>query len=132
LAGAPAIFGFNPVPGVMRICDVMDALKRGGAFPGSVGDDSPVFAAAAGVYRLTVQTFTLRMPVPAFLEFKTRLDNEVVKTNYKYGFPDGDGDCNCITWLERLGLPLLTGRMDEFATLPGFALYPARRFGQCS
>jgi hypothetical protein len=48
-----------------------------------------------------------------------------------YGFPDGDADCNCVTWIERLGLPLLTGRMDEFIALPGRAGYPSRRFGRC-
>ena len=46
-------------------------------------------------------------------------------------FKDGDGDCNCITWIERLGLPLLTGRMDEFIGLPGRASHPSRRFGRC-
>jgi hypothetical protein len=52
-------------------------------------------------------------------------------SQYSYGFPVGNGDCNCITWLERLGLPLLTGRMDEFIGLPGFVYNPSRRFGEC-
>ena len=44
---------------------------------------------------------------------------------------DGDGDCNCTSWLERLGLPSLTGRMEEFIGLPGIITYPNRRFGEC-
>jgi hypothetical protein len=48
-----------------------------------------------------------------------------------YVFPDGDGDCNCTTWIERLGVPLLTGRMDEFAAVAGVALQVRRRFGVC-
>ena len=51
-------------------------------------------------------------------------NNRLERTN-------GDGDCNCITWIERLGLPLLTGRMDEFLALPGRASHPSRRFGRC-
>ncbi len=47
------------------------------------------------------------------------------------GFPNGDGDCNCTTWLERLGLPLLTGRMDDFIGLSEFSANPDRRFGLC-
>jgi hypothetical protein len=30
-----------------------------------------------------------------------------------------------------LGLPLLTGRMDEFIWLPGRTSHPSRRFGRC-
>ena len=53
-------------------------------------------------------------------------------SRFTYGFPDGNGDCNCVTWLERLGLPLLTGRMNELFGLPGIVSYPTRRFGECS
>ena len=48
---------------------------------------------------------------------------------YTYGYPNGDGDCNCTTWFERLGLPLLTGRMDEFTAVAGVAGQTRRRFG---
>ena len=65
------------------------------------------------------------------LAFAGALGNEKQQSQYSYGFPDGDGDCNCVTWFERLGLPLLTGRMDEFIALPGRASYPSRRFGRC-
>ena len=58
-------------------------------------------------------------------------DGERKNSQYSYGFPNGDGDCNCTTWLERLGLPLLTGRMDEFIRLPGIVSHPSRRFGEC-
>jgi hypothetical protein len=132
LAGATTIFGFNPDIGAARACDVFESLKQGRAWPGIVRDDTAIFAVAASKYGLTIQTIRLRLSDSAYIDFKTKLDNEVLKTNYKYGFPDGDGDCNCITWMERLGLPLLTGRMDEFANLPGFAVSPARRFGECT
>jgi hypothetical protein len=38
---------------------------------------------------------------------------------------------NCTTWIERLGLPLLTGRMDEFTAVTGVAGQVRRRFGVC-
>jgi hypothetical protein len=60
-----------------------------------------------------------------------KLSAERRKSRYNYGFPNGDGDCNCITWLERLALPLLSGSVDEFTGMPGFNLYPNRRFGEC-
>jgi len=63
--------------------------------------------------------------------FEARFGDERKNSQYLYGFPNGDGDCNCTTWLERLGLPLLTGRMDEFTGLAGIATYSTRRFGPC-
>ena len=111
---------------------MFESLKQGRAWPGIVRDDTAIFAAAASKYALTIQAIKLRLSDSAFIDFKTKLDNEVLKTNYRYGFPDGDGDCNCTTWIERLGLPLLTGRMDEFVNLPGFVISPARRFGECT
>jgi hypothetical protein len=38
---------------------------------------------------------------------------------------------NWIAWIERLGLPVLTGRLDKFIMLPGRANHPSRRFGRC-
>jgi hypothetical protein len=32
------------------------------------------------------------------------LDGEWKNRQYSYGFPNRDGDGNCTTWLERLGL----------------------------
>ena len=61
-----------------------------------------------------------------------RLAAEQKQSRFTYGFSDGNGDCNCTTWLERIGLPLLTGRMSEFGKLPGIAAYPSRRFGECT
>jgi hypothetical protein len=71
------------------------------------------------------------LPEPAFRFFVAALGDEKLQSQYSYGLPDGDGDCNCITWIERLGLPLLTGRMNEFIALPGRTSYPSRRFGRC-
>jgi hypothetical protein len=128
--GDTAIYGINPEPGPIPIWQLMDRLKNGDAFPGVVRDDTVVFSEAAK-HGLTVLSFEVVLPDPSFQGFVRRLDGERKKSQYTYGFPNGDGDCNCITWLERLALPLLTGRMDEFIRLPGIAVYPNRRFGEC-
>jgi hypothetical protein len=70
-------------------------------------------------------------PYPPFQDFAGRLDGERMSSQYSYGFPNGDGDCNCITWLERLGLPLLTGRINEFLGVLQIVSCPRRRFGAC-
>jgi hypothetical protein len=105
-------------------------LKNGEAFPGVVADDTGEFSAAQQ-HGLVVLSFWVVLPDPRFQDFEGRLDGERKGSQYSYGFPNGDGDCNCITWLERLGLPLLTGHMDEFVLLRGIASYPSRRFGLC-
>ena len=76
-------------------------------------------------------SFEIVVPDTAFGSFQRSLDAERKKSQYYYGFPNGDGDCNCITWLERLGMPLLTGRLDEFVGLLGISSFPSRRFGLC-
>ena len=127
------IYGFNPDFGQLPIWQGMQLLRNGDAFPGIVVDDTQVFAEARK-HRLTVQTFDVILPdQPAFQDFERKLtaERKKRKSRYTYGFPNGDGDCNCTTWLERLGLPLLSGSMDEFTGLPGFRMYPRRRFGQC-
>jgi hypothetical protein len=128
--GGTTVHGFNPNPGHVPVWQWLDRLKRGGALPGVVRDDTAVFSAAATRGR-TVQSFEVILPEPRFQDFVRRVDGERVGSQYTYGFPSGDGDCNCITWLERLGLPLLTGRLDEFANLRGLVTSPRRRFGEC-
>jgi hypothetical protein len=108
----------------------MQGLQSGEAFPGIVTDDTGIFAAASQ-HGLVIETFDVLLPEPEFQLFVAALGRERQHCPYSYGFPDGDGDCNCITWIERLGLPLLTGRMDEFIGLPGRASHPNRRFGRC-
>lgn len=130
LDDATTIHGFNPDPGPLPLWRVMDGLRSGDAFPGVVRDDTAVFAAAAR-QGSPIRSFAVVVPEPVFLRFETELDAERRNSQYSYGFPDGDGDCNCVTWLERLGLPLLTGRMDEFLRLSGVAFSPSRRFGEC-
>jgi hypothetical protein len=124
------IFGFNPDSAGVPVWELMDGLRNGDAFPGVVRDDTAVFTAARN-YGFTTMSFEVILPDPQFQSFKTTLDAERRKSQYSYGFPNGDGDCNCVTWLERLGLPLLTGSMNEFASLSGFLSHPSRRFGQC-
>ena len=86
----------------------MERLKNGDPFPGIVTDDTAVFSAAAR-HGLVVMSFNISLPEPQFQDFRVRLDAERSASKYTYGYPNGDGDCNCTTWLERLGLPLLTG-----------------------
>lgn len=128
--GCATIYGFHPDGGASPVWRLMDGLKGGERFPGVVRDDTAVFTAAQnrGLLRLS---FEVVLPDPRFQEFQRTLDAECRGSQYFYGFPDGDGDCNCITWLERLGLPLLTGHMTEFAILSGIRTFPNRRFGQC-
>lgn len=124
------IYGFNPDGGGIRVWQWMDSLKNGDAFPGVVRDDTLVFTTAPS-QGLTLVSFAVILPDPQFQGFVRNLDGERRKSQYTYGFPNGDGDCNCTTWLERLGLPLLTGRMNEFVGLAGISSNPSRRFGQC-
>jgi hypothetical protein len=125
-----AIYGFSPDIGRSPLWQAMDRLRNGDAFPGVVSDDTSVFV-AAGAHMLKVLTFDIVLPGPSFQTFQRKLSAERKVSRYSYGFPDGDGDCNCTTWLERMALPLLTGSMNEFTGLLGFNMYPRRRFGAC-
>ncbi len=124
------ILGFNPDAGGLPAWRVVQGLRNGEAFPGRVTDHTGLFAAARS-HGLAVEAFDVLLPDPAFRLFVADLGRERQNSRYTYGFPDGDGDCNCITWIERLGLPLLTGRVDEFAAMPARASHPTRRFGRC-
>jgi hypothetical protein len=124
------IWGFNPDIGTTPLWQAMQNLLNGDAYPGVVTDDTQVFAKARK-RRLNVLTFDVLLPDPAFQDFEKRLHAERRQSQFRYGFPDGDGDCNCATWLERLALPLLSGSMIEFADLTASSRYPGRRFGRC-
>ncbi len=124
------IYGFNPSTGNDPIYQVMDTLNRGEAYPGYVTDDTGVFAAAQQ-RGLTVLRYDIALSPASFATFQKKLQDEKKKreSQFTYGFPDGDGDCNCTTWIERLGLPLLTGRMNEFTTVQFVVAQARRRFG---
>jgi hypothetical protein len=124
------IWGFNPDAGCLPAWQVMLGLRNGEAFPGIVTNDTGIFATASQ-HGLLVEAFDVLLPEPTFQLFVAALERERQNSRYSYGFPNGNGDCNCITWIERLGLPLLTGRMDEFIGLPGRMSQPRRRFGRC-
>jgi hypothetical protein len=128
--GGTTIYGFNPDVQGVPFWELMEKLKNGDSFPGVVKDDTAVFS-SAGAHGLLVKSFKVLLPQPRFQEFEGRLDAERQGSQYTYGYPNGDGDCNCTTWLERLGLPLLSGRMDEFFDLRAISIQPSRRFGQC-
>lgn len=125
------IYGFNPDGGVHPIWQVIQHLKSGGAYPGMVRNDTAVFARAKQ-RGLTILRFDVALPPRRFRTFHGKLNAELKRSTFSYGFPDGDGDCNCTTWMERLGLPLLTGRMDEFTAVTGVVAQVRRRFGPCT
>jgi hypothetical protein len=124
------IWGFNPSIGKTPLWQAMQHLLNGNAYPGVVNDDTQVFTTARKK-RFNVLTFDVILPDPAFQDFERKLNAERKQSQYSYGFPDGDGDCNCATWLERLALPLISGSMTEFADMTASSSYPSRRFGQC-
>lgn len=124
------IWGFNPDHVGIPVWQLLDRLKNGDAFPGVVRDDTPVFAAAR-TRGISILSFEVVLPEPQFRSFESRLDGERRKSQYSYGFPNGNGDCNCVTWLERLGLPLLTGRINDFVAGQGASVTASRRFGLC-
>jgi hypothetical protein len=108
----------------------VQGLQNGDAFPGIVTDDTGIFTAASQ-HGLAIEAFDVLLPESAFQLFVAALERERQTSQYSYGFSDGDGGCDCITWIERLGLPLPTGRLDEFIALPGRASLTSRRFGRC-
>jgi hypothetical protein len=128
--GGVSIYGFNPDATGIAIWKLLEDLKQGIAFPGVVRHDTGVFAAATAG-GLVVHALEVVVPDPRFQDFVLDLDAERKQSQYSYGFPNGDGDCNCITWLERLGLPLLTGGITEFMTLLARSPGSRRRFGLC-
>jgi hypothetical protein len=123
-------YGFHSDMGNLPVWQAMRRLRNGGLFPSVVRDDTQVFDAAAA-QGLKVMTLEVLLPDQAFRASRRRLTGERKRSRYSYGFPNGDGDCNCTTWLERLGLPLLTGSLDEFTSLPGWVYLSSRRFGVC-
>jgi hypothetical protein len=130
------IWGFNPHIGNHPLWLAMHNLRNHLAYPGEVTDDTHIFAAATRI-RLRVLTFDIILPDPAYQSFEQQLvaERQVVdgwrQSRFTYGFPNGDGDCNCITWLERLALPLLSGGMLQFARMTASDPWPHRRFGRC-
>jgi hypothetical protein len=122
--------GFNPDFGGRPLWHVMDRLRNGDAFNGVLHDDTHVFEAAEQ-RGISVATFDVVLPMPKFRTFQRKLSAERKRCHYSYGFPNGDGECNCTTWLERMGLPLLTGSMDEFVGIMTLNPCRRRRFRRC-
>jgi hypothetical protein len=109
---------------------VLQRLRNGDGYPGVVNNDPNVFAEARK-NRLGVLTFDVVLPDTAFKVFEQSLSKERTKSQFTFGFPDGDGECNCATWLERLALPLISGSMDDFTSTTASSYYSSHRFGQC-
>jgi len=128
--GGSTIYGFNPDGSGAPAWFLFNSLKNGDRFHGVVRDDTAAFQ-AANRHGLLFVSFAIILPDPYFQDFAIELDRERWKSKYYYGFPNGRGDCNCITWLERMGLPLVSGRMNEFVAIPGMSHHSQRRFGLC-
>jgi hypothetical protein len=124
------ILGFNPDFGGRPTWHVMDRLRNGDALT---------------EYCMTTRTSLKQLNSAGYQSRHSMLscrcrNSELFNVNYllsqkrchySYGFPNGDGDCNCTTWLERMGLPLLTGSMDEFVGIMTLNPCRRRRFGRC-
>jgi hypothetical protein len=128
--GGTTAYGFTAEAAGLPIWQTFDRLRNGEALPGVVRNDVAVYSAAQS-HAMTILSFDILLPESGFQDLQASLDAEREKSQYSYSFPNGDGDCNCVTWLERMGLPLLTGRMREFARLSGISSDPRRRFGRC-
>jgi hypothetical protein len=130
LDGGNTVYGFQPDSTGVPFWQLLSRLKSGDRVQGVVRDDTPVFKSAQSKGN-TTYSFEIIFPLARYHDFQVVLDAERQKSQYYYGFPNGDGDCNCVTWLERLGLPLLSGRMSEIASVIGTAHSSRRRFGLC-
>ena len=87
------IYGFRPDEAGLPGWEVFAKLKRGEALLGVVRDHTAVFAAARA-RGLVVASFDVILPDPQQRAFAMTLDGERQVSQYSYGFPDGDGDCN--------------------------------------
>ncbi|MBI3759606.1 MAG: hypothetical protein HY269_07620 [Deltaproteobacteria bacterium] len=125
------IYGFNPDGGRLRISEVINYLESGNSLPGVVIDDTGVFQAAAA-RTLEVLEFDIIVPPLTFDEFEQLVNVECKGSRFRYDFPNTNGDCNCATWIERLGLPLVTGRMSELVLVADIAAKKSRQFGACT
>ena len=97
--GEQTIYGFNPDATGTALWQLMEGLQNGDAFRGIVTDNTLVFTAAR-LQGLAVRSFRVILPEPVFRSLQDHLDAEKQHSQYTYGFPNGDGDCNCTTWLE--------------------------------
>lgn len=128
------IYGFNPEKRLLTTKQLLNQLKSGDAFPGVVLDDTTIFNNAAS-HGLKILHVDVRVPPTEHGRVKNELASQHAKSQYSYGFPNGDGDCNCTTWVERIDIPLLTGRMDEMINVMSMSIntlgLQQRRFGKC-
>ncbi len=129
--GSKAVYAFNPDVGNLPVWQVMERLKRGEALLGIVRDDTAVFAAAVK-HGLAIVSIDVLVPNASFQDFQAVLAAEQRQSRFTYGFPDGNGDCNCITWLERIGLPLLTGALVNSASCLESSRLPVAASGNAS
>src|SRR5207248_3037899 len=84
------IYGFNPDGEHVPVWLLLDRLKYGDRFHGVVRDDTDVFLKSAPSHGLTPVWFEIVLPEPRFKLLETTLDDERWKSQYYYGFPNGD------------------------------------------
>jgi hypothetical protein len=106
------IYGFLPDTGETPPLEVVRSLKNGGVYPGKVSDDTHLFEAAAAA-SIQVVTVEYSYDIQTAVGIENVVLNELASTSLTYSFPGHQGDCNCVTWLARMGLrmPETTGRM---------------------
>ena len=127
------VYGFNPAKGAFTTRNLLNHLKRHLAVPSEVRDDTQVFKDAS-LIGLQVEEIEILVPQAFYDHVEISLAAELKSSNYTYGYPDGD--CNCATWIERLGVPLFSGQMDELMMTLDFSMtqhsLQKRRFGLCT
>ncbi len=67
-------------------------------------------------HKLTIVRIEYVCSEDAYNKIKEAFDKEKSKTDLKYSFPKGAGDCNCATFPARIGLPIpsTNGRMQLY------------------
>lgn len=131
LDGGRTLWGFNPDGGSLKAAGLINQLQNRQAFPGVVLDDTSAFRLARK-HNVRIDVLRLFFPPPFFAEFEQRIQSEQSRSRYTYSFPNGEGDCNCLTWIERIGIPLFSGQMLEFMDSLKSVGYRDRRFGDCT
>ena len=130
LDGGRQFFGFNPHNPGLSTRELFNRLAGGECLPGLVLDDTSVFQAADQV-NLPIAVMEVHLPSNRHAQLDLTVKSETPSSRFTYGFPYGLGDCNCITWMERIGLPLVSGQMKELMGAFAAAGSLSRRFGNC-
>lgn len=109
------IYGLLPAALGVEPYVLLDLLQQGSILTGEVADHTAIFddAATRGCQIVSVEYRYLTATQQAIL---SKVQSQIAKCTLKYSFPGQGGDCNCATWLGRIGLdlPETTGQMRLF------------------